>query len=72
MSLRPAVLKIASTDIADVSVPITTFFIVATYIVDIISPHGYCDIVTFILKQTLRSHLDSILDVQYMHKKIMR
>jgi hypothetical protein len=69
--LTSATPKIAATDIADVNTSVADF-IVATDIADVISVHGYCDMITFILKQTLRSYPGSVLDVLHMLRKIMR
>jgi hypothetical protein len=48
------------------------FLTVSTGIADVVGARGYCDMVTFILKWMSRSHLGSVLDVLYMHRKIMR
>jgi hypothetical protein len=54
----------------------TTLKIVAMVItlirVSVATINSYCDMVIFILKWTLRSHLDSILDILYMYIKVMR
>jgi hypothetical protein len=44
------------TTIDNVDVPLILFFTVAMGIADVISVCGYCEMVTFILKWTARSH----------------
>jgi hypothetical protein len=73
MSLMSAAPKIAAIwTLLTSTHPLLLFFTVATYIADIITIRCYCSMITFILKRTQRLHLDSVLDVPHMHRKVMR